>query len=84
MGFTDEQFDAAKGAGVSATQLYKQAGNSIVVPVLMAIFESMNLKRKDQDMEQEIKDCAPASVKCEDCQNEAFCDAVAAGEDPTE
>ena len=48
MGFTDEQFDAAVKTGISAMQLYKQAGNSIVVPVLAAIFQSMNLKEKTE------------------------------------
>lgn len=41
MGFSDEDFDKAKAAGISDTQLYKQAGNSIVVDVLMAIFRSL-------------------------------------------
>ena len=37
MGFDDEDFDKAKNAGISNTQLYKQAGNSIVVDCLEAI-----------------------------------------------
>lgn len=41
MGFDDEAFDRAKSTGMSDTQLYKQAGNSIVVNVLMAIFERL-------------------------------------------
>lgn len=41
MGYTDEDFDKASGAGVSASQLYKQAGNAIVKQVLMAIFQQM-------------------------------------------
>ena len=41
MGFSDEDFNKAKAAGVSNTQLDKQAGNSIVVDVLMAIFKQM-------------------------------------------
>lgn len=41
MGFKDEQFQKAVDAGVSNSQLYKQAGNSIVVDVLEHIF--MNL-----------------------------------------
>lgn len=49
MGFTDDQFDRAKASGTSATQLYKQAGNSIVVPVLMGIFENMNLKKRERE-----------------------------------
>lgn len=41
MGFFDEDFEKAKNAGVSYAQLDKQAGNSIVVDVLMAIFKEM-------------------------------------------
>ena len=40
MGFTDEDFDKAQKVN-SDTQLYKQAGNSIVVDVLEAIFKEM-------------------------------------------
>lgn len=40
MGFSDEDYD--KAATVSSeSQLYKQAGNSIVVPVLEAIFRGL-------------------------------------------
>lgn len=38
MGFSDEAFDAAQSAGISNSQLYKQAGNSIVVDVLYYIY----------------------------------------------
>ena len=41
MDFTDEEFEAAQNAGVSKTQLYKQAGNSIVVSVLSGIFNNL-------------------------------------------
>lgn len=41
MGFTDEAYEKAESSGVSKTQLYKQAGNSIVVDVLYHIFENM-------------------------------------------
>lgn len=40
MGFTDEDFDKAQAVN-SNTQLYKQAGNSIVVNVLEEIFKQM-------------------------------------------
>ena len=40
MGFDDESFDKAKAVN-SDTQLYKQAGNSIVVQVLEDIFKEM-------------------------------------------
>lgn len=45
MGFSDMDFYAAKSVGISDTQLYKQAGNSIVVTVLEAIFRNLFLKR---------------------------------------
>ena len=41
MGFDDEDFRKAEASGVSNTQLYKQAGNSIVVNVLEKIFENL-------------------------------------------
>lgn len=40
MGFTDEQFDKSQ-AFSSDSQLYKQAGNSIVVDILYYIFEKL-------------------------------------------
>jgi site-specific DNA-cytosine methylase len=40
MGFDDESFSRAEKV-VSNSQLYKQAGNSIVVDVLMAIFKNL-------------------------------------------
>lgn len=42
MGFHDEDFDRAEKVN-SNSQLYKQAGNSIVVDVLEAIFKEMML-----------------------------------------
>lgn len=41
MGFEDKDIDNAIAIGMSNAQLYKQAGNSICVPVLMAIFSQM-------------------------------------------
>lgn len=41
MGFSDSDVDKAIAIGMSNAQLYKQAGNSICVNVLMAIFEKM-------------------------------------------
>lgn len=38
MGFSDNAFEKAKNAGISNTQLYKQAGNSIVTHVLYHIY----------------------------------------------
>lgn len=39
MAFSDEAFNKAVEAGVSDTQLYRQAGNSIVVTVMEALFK---------------------------------------------
>lgn len=41
MGFSDEAFERARSAGVSDSQLYRQAGNSIVVDVLYHIFRDL-------------------------------------------
>lgn len=41
MGFDDKDFYKAKNDGLSDTQLYKQAGNSIVVNVLECIFKNL-------------------------------------------
>lgn len=41
MSFDDADIDNCIAAGISNSQLYKQAGNSIVVKVLMAIFKEM-------------------------------------------
>lgn len=41
MGFDDEDFYKAQSTGVSNTQLYKQAGNSIVVNVLEKILKNL-------------------------------------------
>lgn len=43
MGFSDEDYEKAAEVN-SKTQLYKQAGNSIVKDVLMAIFSQLNIK----------------------------------------
>ena len=40
-GFPDEYFDRAKAAGVSDTQLYKQAGNAVTVNVAKVIGERL-------------------------------------------
>ena len=43
-GFPDWAFERAKQAGLSDSQLYKQAGNSVTVPVIKAIADRMGLK----------------------------------------
>ena len=45
MGFDDEDFYRAQNAGISNSQLYKQAGNSIVVNVLQAIFRQFDFEK---------------------------------------
>lgn len=45
MGVKDEQYDRLHG--ISKTQLYKMAGNSIVVDVLMAIFKNLLISDKE-------------------------------------
>lgn len=41
MGFTDENYELLANNGISKTQLYKMAGNSIVVNVLEALFKQL-------------------------------------------
>ena len=49
MAFTDEDFFKAKNVGISNSQLYKQAGNSIVVKVLEGIFKELFLSEKENN-----------------------------------
>jgi DNA (cytosine-5)-methyltransferase 1 len=49
MGFSDKDYELCSQNGISDSQLYKQAGNSIVVNVLMAIFgELLNIDWKQK------------------------------------
>ena len=41
MGFDDSDYEKVKSTGNSDTQLYKQAGNSIVVNVLEGILKNL-------------------------------------------
>ena len=41
MGFSAEDYEKAKAVGLSKLQLYKQAGNSIAVPCLEALFKEV-------------------------------------------
>lgn len=47
MGFSDEDFEKAANVPRSNTQLYKQAGNSIVVDVLEKIFNNLLVEKKE-------------------------------------
>lgn len=49
MGFDDSDFENAKNVGISDSQLYKQAGNSIVVNVLEEIFKQL-FKLKSEEL----------------------------------
>lgn len=49
-GFTDEQFDKAAAAGVSDTQLYKQAGNAVSVNITYAI--GLALKNTEKETKE--------------------------------
>lgn len=51
MGFDDEDFDKAKSV-TSDTQLYKQAGNSIVVNVLEAILTNLLINPSHEEIRQ--------------------------------
>ena len=46
MGWKDEEFN--KISGISNTQLYKMAGNSIVIQVLEAIFRNLFLEEQQK------------------------------------
>lgn len=52
MGFNDEDYERAAQVN-SNTQLYKQAGNSIVVNVLEAILTNLLLDNRTQDFIEE-------------------------------
>lgn len=54
MGFSDEDFEKARAVN-SDTQLYKQAGNSIVVDVLVAILRNLLTgDREEQEIQREL------------------------------
>ena len=50
-GFTDEQFNKARAAGLSDARLYKMAGNAVSVPVITALGEI--IKRNYEKLEKE-------------------------------
>ena len=55
MGFNDDEFNKAKDSGVSNSQLYKQAGNSIVVNVLEKIFQNIFINKSEKINNNRIK-----------------------------
>lgn len=54
MGVSEQNIDKMMSAGISKTQLYKMAGNSIVVDVLYYIFKKMFIDKKANKGEQQI------------------------------
>lgn len=65
MSFRDEDFYKAEKIN-SKTQLYRQAGNSICVNVLMAIFSQLNLSGHKTWNEMSEKDRRELVAKCRD------------------
>lgn len=53
MGLTEQQISLLLQSGISNTQLYKMAGNSIVVNVLEAIFKQLLIK--NNNVNQQLK-----------------------------
>lgn len=51
MGVSDEDIGKIQAAGISKTQQYKIAGNSIVVDVLYHIFRKMFINKKDENQQ---------------------------------
>lgn len=54
MGFSDEDFEKAEKVN-SNTQLYKQAGNSIVVDVLVEIFRNLFIETENIPLKGQMK-----------------------------
>lgn len=54
MGFDDEDFNLAQSSGNSNSQLYKQAGNALVVPVMKLVFEEMK-KQYNSDFVENMR-----------------------------
>lgn len=61
MGFDDEAFERAASVN-SNTQLYKQAGNSIVVDVLMAIFDNLLVNGQSVWLDELLSDVEDESA----------------------
>ena len=65
MGFPDEDFRKAESV-CSNSQLYKQAGNSIVVEVLKAIFTNLNIRGCTEEHDGSFSNCKVCThVTCE-------------------
>ena len=56
MADTKEQFEKVAATGMSDAQLYKQAGNSIVVPVLVEIAKNLKKFLEEEQCGEHNKD----------------------------
>lgn len=56
MGCDEQTIDKLLNAGISQSQLYKLAGNSIVVDVLYHIFRKMFVEKSNEDKQLSIFD----------------------------
>ena len=56
MGFTDEDVNKCIAGGLSNAQLYKQAGNSIVVQVLEELLKALFDQTENEDLQKFIKE----------------------------
>jgi DNA (cytosine-5)-methyltransferase 1 len=54
MGVCEEYIDLIQAAGISRSQQYKMAGNSIVVDVLVAIFRQLLIGNKNAYQQLEL------------------------------
>lgn len=75
MGFTDEEFKAAETVN-SNTQLYKQAGNSIVVDVLVGIFRNIIESLEVEDMADKKMDAEVLKLTIESIRTDLMIDLV--------
>lgn len=75
MGFTDEEFKAAEAVN-SNTQLYKQAGNSIVVDVLVGIFRNIIEAMEVEDMADKKMDAEVLKLTIESIRTDLMIDLV--------
>ena len=54
MGVNDDEIDTIQAAGISRSQQYKMAGNSIVVNCLAAIFRQLFVGNENKNQQLEI------------------------------
>jgi DNA (cytosine-5)-methyltransferase 1 len=54
MGVDDKDIDTIQGAGISNSQMYKLAGNSIVVDVLYHLFRKMFCETENEQQQMTL------------------------------